>query len=87
MPISTPILAWLPAAASAGDRQFAASSGQGAEETSRRPASRRQKGREDAGIAARLRLSLNTVKKHVGQVLAKLDARNRTHAVVLLLRR
>ncbi len=44
-------------------------------------------GWDNADIAAQLCLSLNTVKKHVGQVLAKLDARNRTHAVVLLLRR
>ena len=43
-------------------------------------------GWENAEIAGRLSLSLNTVKKYVGRVMAKLAARNRTHAVVLMLR-
>ncbi|MDX6741936.1 response regulator transcription factor [Actinocorallia sp. A-T 12471] len=34
-------------------------------------------------ISRRLTVSLETVKTHVGNVLAKLDANNRTHAVVL----
>lgn len=34
-------------------------------------------------VSARLTVSLETVKTHVGNVLTKLDANNRTHAVVL----
>jgi DNA-binding NarL/FixJ family response regulator len=34
-------------------------------------------------ISRRLTISLETVKTHVGKVLTKLDANNRTHAVVL----
>ncbi len=52
----------------------------------RRVASLMTEGWENAEIAGRLSISLNTVKKHVGQVMAKLRARNRTHAVVLMMR-
>lgn len=44
-------------------------------------------GWDNAEIADQLCLSLNTVKKYVSRVMEKLEARNRTHAVVLMLRR
>ena len=44
-------------------------------------------GLDNAEIADQLCLSLNTVKKYVSRVMEKLEARNRTHAVVLMLRR
>lgn len=44
-------------------------------------------GLENAEIAAELSVSLSTVKKQVSQVLSKLEARNRTHAVIMLLQR
>lgn len=40
-------------------------------------------GLTDREIAAELFLSRETVKQHVSQVLAKMNARNRTHAVAL----
>ncbi len=43
-------------------------------------------GWDNAEIADQLCLSLNTVKKYVSRVMDKLEARNRTHAVVLMLR-
>lgn len=56
-------------------------------EAERRVAALMVEGWENAEIAGRLCLSLNTVKKYVSRVMEKLEARNRTHAVVLLLRR
>ncbi|WP_159499984.1 response regulator transcription factor [Microbacterium sp. 18062] len=41
------------------------------------------RGRTNGEIAAELFLSESTVKTHVGRVLAKLEARDRVHAVVL----
>jgi DNA-binding NarL/FixJ family response regulator len=41
------------------------------------------RGRTNAEIAEELYLSESTVKTHVGRVLAKLDARDRVHAVIL----
>lgn len=41
------------------------------------------RGRTNAEIAEELFLSESTVKTHVGRVLAKLDARDRVHAVIL----
>jgi LuxR family maltose regulon positive regulatory protein len=40
-------------------------------------------GKSNQEIAAGLVLSLNTVKKHVSTIMAKLDAKNRTQAVLL----
>ncbi len=40
-----------------------------------------RRGRPNQGIADELVVTLDTVKKHVGQVLAKLGAANRTEAV------
>lgn len=51
----------------------------------RRVAALMARGLENAEIAAELSVSLYTVKKQVSQVLFKLRARNRTHAVVLLI--
>jgi len=44
-------------------------------------------GLTNAGIAARLHLSEGTVKNHVSEVLSKLHANDRTHAVVLAIKR
>ena len=44
-------------------------------------------GLTNAGIAQRLHLSEGTVKNYVSEVLAKLHANDRTHAVVLAIRR
>jgi DNA-binding NarL/FixJ family response regulator len=44
-------------------------------------------GLTNAGIAAKLHLSEGTVKNYVSEVLAKLQANDRTHAVVLAIRR
>lgn len=44
-------------------------------------------GLTNAGIAARLHLSEGTVKNHVSEILSKLHANDRTHAVVLALKR
>ncbi len=44
-------------------------------------------GLTNAGIAARLYLSEGTVKNYVSEILAKLQANDRTHAVVLAIRR
>jgi len=44
-------------------------------------------GLTNAGIAARLYLSEGTVKNHVSEILSKLHANDRTHAVVLALKR
>ena len=43
-------------------------------------------GLTNAGIAARLHLSEGTVKNYVSEILSKLHANDRTHAVVLALR-
>jgi DNA-binding NarL/FixJ family response regulator len=43
-------------------------------------------GLTNAGIAARLHLSEGTVKNYVSEILAKLHANDRTHAVVLAIR-
>jgi len=44
-------------------------------------------GLTNAGIAARLGLSEGTVKNHVSEILSKLHANDRTHAVVLAIKR
>ena len=44
-------------------------------------------GLTNAGIAARLYLSEGTVKNYVSEILSKLQANDRTHAVVLAIRR
>jgi len=44
-------------------------------------------GLTNAGIADRLHLSEGTVKNYVSQILSKLQANDRTHAVVLAIRR
>jgi DNA-binding NarL/FixJ family response regulator len=44
-------------------------------------------GLTNAGIAARLHLSEGTVKNYVSGILSKLQANDRTHAVVLAIRR
>jgi DNA-binding NarL/FixJ family response regulator len=44
-------------------------------------------GLTNAGIAARLHLSEGTVKNHVSEILSKLHANDRTHAVVLAIKR
>lgn len=44
-------------------------------------------GLTNAGIAARLHLSEGTVKNHVSKILSKLHANDRTHAVVLAIKR
>ena len=44
-------------------------------------------GLTNAGIAARLYLSEGTVKNHVSEILSKLHANDRTHAVVLAIKR
>jgi DNA-binding NarL/FixJ family response regulator len=44
-------------------------------------------GLTNAGIANRLHLSEGTVKNYVSEILAKLQANDRTHAVVLAIRR
>ena len=44
-------------------------------------------GLTNAGIAARLSLSEGTVKNYVSEILSKLHANDRTHAVVLAIRR
>jgi DNA-binding NarL/FixJ family response regulator len=45
------------------------------------------KGLTNAGIAAQLHLSEGTVKNYVSEILGKLQANDRTHAVVLAIRR
>jgi DNA-binding CsgD family transcriptional regulator len=40
-------------------------------------------GRSNAEIGRDLHLSENAVKTHIGRVLAKLDLRDRVHAVIL----
>ena len=42
------------------------------------------KGYTNAEISAQLGIKLNTIKKHVSVILGKLDANNRTHAVVIV---
>ncbi len=54
--------------------------------TERKVAALMIEGLENSEIARRLKISRYTVKKHVSQVLYKMAARNRTHAVVLLLK-
>jgi len=44
-------------------------------------------GLTNAGIAARLHLTEGTVKNHVSEILRKLQANDRTHAVVLAIKR
>jgi DNA-binding NarL/FixJ family response regulator len=44
-------------------------------------------GLTNAGIAARLHLSEGTVKNYVSGILSKLHANDRTHAVVLAIKR
>ena len=44
-------------------------------------------GLTNAGIATRLHLSEGTVKNHVSEILSKLQANDRTHAVVLAIKR
>jgi DNA-binding NarL/FixJ family response regulator len=44
-------------------------------------------GLTNAGIGARLHLSEGTIKNHVSEILSKLHANDRTHAVVLAIRR
>jgi DNA-binding NarL/FixJ family response regulator len=44
-------------------------------------------GLTNAGIAAKLHLSEGTVKNYVSEILSKLQANDRTHAVVLAIRR
>lgn len=44
-------------------------------------------GLTNAGIATRLHLSEGTVKNHVSEILSKLHANDRTHAVVLAIKR
>ena len=44
-------------------------------------------GLTNAGIADRLQLSEGTVKNHVSEILSKLHANDRTHAVVLAIKR
>jgi DNA-binding NarL/FixJ family response regulator len=44
-------------------------------------------GLTNAGIAARLHLSEGTVKNYVSEILSKLQANDRTHAVVLAIKR
>lgn len=44
-------------------------------------------GRCNKGIALELGVSHETVKSHVRKILDELDARNRTHAVAIALRR
>jgi DNA-binding NarL/FixJ family response regulator len=44
-------------------------------------------GRANKQVAAKLRLSEETVKTHMRNILAKLDAQDRTHAVMIALRR
>jgi len=44
-------------------------------------------GLTNAGIAARLHLSEGTVKNYVSEIIGKLQANDRTHAVVLAIRR
>jgi DNA-binding NarL/FixJ family response regulator len=43
-------------------------------------------GLTNAGIAARLHLTEGTVKNYVSEILSKLHANDRTHAVVLAIR-
>jgi DNA-binding NarL/FixJ family response regulator len=43
-------------------------------------------GLTNAGIAARLHLSEGTVKNYVSEILSKLHANDRTHAVVLAIK-
>jgi DNA-binding CsgD family transcriptional regulator len=44
-------------------------------------------GATNAEIANRLLISISTVKSHVKHILRKLEARNRTEAVAMYLRR
>ncbi|MFA9219376.1 MAG: response regulator [Sphingomonadaceae bacterium] len=44
-------------------------------------------GNSNLSVAQRLGLSENTVKAHIKSILQKLDARDRTHAVMIALRR
>jgi DNA-binding NarL/FixJ family response regulator len=44
-------------------------------------------GRANKQVAAKLRLSEETVKTHMRSILAKLNAQDRTHAVMIALRR
>jgi len=40
-------------------------------------------GYSDKEIACKLKMSIRTVQSHISNVIARLNARNRTHAVVL----
>jgi two-component system NarL family response regulator len=44
-------------------------------------------GNPNKEIAARLSIAEETVKTHVGRILSKLDARDRTHAAMIGLKR
>ena len=55
--------------------------------TTQNPVDLDYKGLTNAGIAARLHLSEGTVKNYVSEILSKLQANDRTHAVVLAIRR
>jgi len=54
--------------------------------TATEPERKLTEGLTNAGIAARLHLSEGTVKNYVSEILSKLHANDRTHAVVLALR-
>lgn len=44
-------------------------------------------GLENVRVAAEMHLSAETIKSHVRHILGKLEARNRTHAVAICLRK